>query len=138
MYRTKFQFKCSEHQVIDMAWTEFKHAMLKTGEGEILVRKKIDWDYAQMRKYLHGPVTKFMIEQFAGIGTAFTTAGMHKWLRDEFLPGIPKTVGGKLIPQPVSSESIGRDGYTTWLKNINNWCKDNFNCELPAIEEVEL
>ena len=137
MIQTKFPFKCIEYQVVELDWLNMKKAMLHLVEGEILIRKKIEWNYEQMRKYLHGPCTKFMIQQFANIGVAFTVAGMHKWLRDEFLSGIPKEFGGKVIPNPVSSESIGREGYVEWLNSINKWCMDNFRCELPPAEKVE-
>lgn len=137
MKQNRFPFKCYENHVIDMDWTPVKKLMFEFGEGEMVIRKKIEWDYEQMRKYLHGPVTKFMIQQFAGQGTSFSTTGMHKWLRDEFLPGTPKEVGGKLIPQPVSSENIGRDGYVLWLNGINEWAMDNFGCGIPPAEQVE-
>ena len=111
--------------------------MFEFGEGEIVIRKKIKWDTAQMRKYVHGPITVFMIEQFAVLGVAYSRTGMHKWLRDEFLPGTPKEIGGKLIPQPVSSENLGEVGYCKWINDINEWAMDNFGCGIPPAEKVE-
>lgn len=137
MNQTVFPFKSLENNCFDTDWTSIKKRMIEFRDGEIIIRKKIKWDYDQMRKYLHGPVSKFMIVQFAGQGTAFSMTGMHKWLRDEFLPGIPKEIGGKLIPQPVSSETIGRDGYVLWLNRINEWAMDNFGCGIPPAEQVE-
>jgi len=138
MIQTKFSFKSEAYHIVDVDWIGLKKAMLQIKNGEVLVRKRIEWDYDQMRKYLHGPVTKFMIEQFkSNCGIVYTNAGMHRWLRDEFLPGTPKEIGGKLVPNPVSSESIGRDGYVEWLNNINHWCMDTWQVQLPPPEKVE-
>ncbi len=134
----KFGYEVVSRQIINFDYDRLKEAMMLHRYGEVLVRDKIEWDYDQMRKFLHGPVTDFMIAMFKQHnGMVFRKLEMHKWLRDGFLPGAPKEVAGKLIAQPVSSETIGKEGYIKWLKNINDWCMDAWQCDLPPAESVE-
>lgn len=133
----KFGYEIVSRQIINLDWDRLKEVMKTHRHGEIVVRDKIEWNYDQMRKFLHGPVTEFMIAMFKQHnGMVFTNKEMHKWLRDSFLPGEPEEVAGKLIPQPVSSETIGKAGYIKWLKDINEWCQDAWQCDLPPAEEV--
>ncbi len=138
MKRNKWQYKTVNRTVQDMDWDEFKLAMLDFEEGEILLRKKIEWDVEQMRNFVHGPITNFMIAMFKQQNRmTFTVKEMHRWLRESFLPGTSKEVGGVLIPQPVSSELLGYDGYHQWINNMNDWCQDAWQCDLPPAEQVE-
>ncbi len=104
---------------------------------EMIIREVPEWDVEAMRNYVHGPLTDFMIAMMKlKSGVAMSRPQMHKWLRDEFLPGTPKIVGGKTIPHPVSSESIGRKGYNFWIRNIDHWCQDTWQSQIPTDQEI--
>ncbi len=134
----KFGYEVVSRQIINFDYDRLKEAMMAHRHGEVLVRDKIEWDIKAMRGFIHGAVTEFMIAMFKQQnGIVFTIKGMHKWLRDEFLPGTPKEVAGCLIPQPVSSELIGETAYHKWLSDINDWCMDAWQCDLPPAESVE-
>ncbi len=138
MKRNKWQYTTISRTVQGFNWDEFKLAMLDFEEGEVLLRKKIEWDVEAMRGYVHGPIAEFVIAMFKQhTGMVFTLKQMHKWLRDEFLPGIPKYVAGHSVPNPVSSESLGFDGYHKWINDIDDFCQDAFKCGIPPAEKVE-
>ena len=138
MKRTKFQYKTFRKTIIEIDWAELKLAMAEHENGEVLVREQMEWNVEQMRKYLHGPATKFFIAMFKQHnGIVFTTPEMHRWLRDAFLDGKWKKVGSKTVYCPISSESLGRKGYHKWIKDMNEYCMDAWQCELPPAEQVE-
>lgn len=134
----KFGYEVVSHQIINFDYDKLKQAMMLHRFGEVLVRDKIVWDVQAMRNFVHGPITEFMIAMFKQHnGIVFTVKGMHKWLRDSFLPGTPTELGGKSIPQPISSELLGYDAYHKWINDINDFCMDVWLCELPPAEQVE-
>lgn len=138
MNRTKFQYLTIDGRVEkDWSYEDFMLAMTQFKEGEIVLRERPRWGVDQMRKYLHGPATKFIISQFKDIGYVVSTQWVHNFIRDEFLDKTTKEVGGKIISVPVSSESIGRDRYIQWTRDINDWCIAAFGVGLPPAEKVE-
>ena len=122
----------------DWNFDDLKMTMRELGSFELVARKPIEWNVDQMRKFVHGPVTKFMIQQHKNRGEVYTIPQMHQKLRDDFLPYEEvKTSTNRIIVRPVSSESIGRDGYKQWLTDINDFCMAELNCELPTADEIE-
>lgn len=134
----KFQFTVCSTQIVDMDWSRFNtvRASLPDGEYELVMRKQISWDTDQMRKYFHGPALGFIVDQFRKLGTSVSKAQAKEYLKSEFgpddevnHPGIPN------IPRSMS----GYD-FETWklfLTNVNAWCVECFNCELPPAEQVD-
>ena len=138
MIQTGFKFKCYENQVVDMDWSAVKKSMLSMGEGEMFLRPKRVWDRDRMRNYLHGPVTDFIIDEWAKKnGSMYTRPQMHRFLREAFLPGTPINIGGVYIPDPMSEKNVDKDGYWIWLNKIKNWCMDFFQCDLPVEGQIE-
>jgi hypothetical protein len=138
MQRTKFKYKAVQGKVVaDWTTADLKESMLAIPNGEIIIREQIEWGVDQMRSYLHGPATKFIVSQFKDKGIVVTDKWVHNFLRDEFLPVDTKQLGKKNVRIPVSSESIGRKAYIQWLNEINDWCKDAFGVALPPPEQVE-
>ena len=137
MIQTGFKFSCYENQVLDIDWTQVKRSMLSMGEGELFLRPKQDWDIGRMRKFLHGPVSQFVMAEWAKKGSAYTLPQVHKFLRDAFLPGTPIEINGVLIPNPISETKLDEFAYWAWLNKIKDWCKDFFGCDLPVEGQIE-
>jgi hypothetical protein len=139
MYRNKFRYEISDSGQIIRDWSteDLEVSMRQEKSGEILIREQIEWTTDQMRKYLHGPCTKFIIECLKEKGLVMTTNGVHEFLRTEFLPKTAKAVGGKNMILTVSSESIGRKQYIKWINDIDSWCIQSFGIGLPPAEKVE-
>lgn len=138
MLQTSFTFRCGQHQVIDMDWVTATKTMIAMGEGDVFFRQKQEWTVDRMRKYLHGPLTNFLIIEWEKKhGSVKTTTQMHRFLREAFLPGTPMEVNGILIPDPVSETTLDVIEYHAWLQKIKKWCWDHFNCEMPIEGQIE-
>jgi len=100
------------------------------GEYDIILRPRIKWDVAQMRKYFHGPVRDFIVCQFKELGLIYTKTQVKDYLKGKF----------GLIDERGFAESTATydfKTYTEFLNNINFWCIETFECELPVAEQVE-
>ena len=139
MNRNKFKYVVTDTGQIIKDWTidELELSMRNEKRGEILVREEIEWTVDQMRRYLHGPCTKFIVEMFKDRGDVYTDKEIHSFIRDQFLPVSTKEVSGKILRKPVSSESIGRKRYIQWINDVNDWCIKEFGMGLPPAEKVE-
>ena len=132
MLRNKFQFKtiCN---VIQIDWDELKLSMREFPDGEIIVRKKIEWDTDKMNRYFHGPVLCFVRSQFRDLGTVATKDEVKNWLKGKFLDKEERN-GFQFLR---STASLGRDEYIGFLKDIDEFCKDKFQCGIPEPEKIE-
>lgn len=138
MRRNKFKYQTVNKVIVGLNWAQFKEAMMAFPRGEIIIRKEINWDVAQMRKFFHGPVRAFILEELRKKGF-ITTADQ---LKDDFkLMYGPKfsrvSVSGKTIQEPKSMADYDFDEYFAILNRIKEWCQVNLQCELPPAEEVE-
>ena len=134
----KFPFKV-ENKIMVMDWTKFRLLTANLNplkEYELIVREKPRWDTDQMRKYFHGPVLKFIQEQFKVLGHIYGKDEIKELLKGLF--GSKKVLGiAKGIWVCKSTAEYDFKTYTQFLKDINAWCIECFECELPLAEEVE-
>ena len=128
----KFPVQVASGQMIGFDKDRFTQMLrtAKDGDYEILFRKKVDWNTDQMRKYFHGPVLEFIREQFKVLGSLYSKGQVKEFLKSEY--------GDKdKMSVPLSTSAYDRDRYIKFLKDINLWCIECFECELPPSEEVE-
>ena len=137
MKRNKWQYRTVNRTVQDMDWDEFKLAMLDYEEGEILLRKKICWNTAQMRKYFHGPVLAFVEAQERGRGLSDGQKVIKRKLKQIYGPSETRCLADKLITSLKSTGDYTFDEYTKFLNDIDAFCMDNYGCGIPPAEKVE-
>ncbi len=141
----KFTFKVFNKQETDFDWVRFgqvKNA-LPDGDYELILREKPTWDTDQMRKYFHGPVLKFIQEQFKKCGYMFGKNDIKENLKSDFGPHVKmkaddhakyfRNSGGMV----KSTSEYDFKTYTQFLNDINAWCIECFECGLPIAEEVD-
>ena len=139
----KFQCKIYSGQMIDLDRDRFSQAIhaQKDGEYEIILRPKINWDVAQMRKYFHGPVLTFVQEQFKGVGCMYSKDQIKENFKYDFGPReevpVEKLAMRNTVGIAKSMAEYDFKTYTKFLNDINAWCIEAFQCELPTAEEVE-
>ncbi len=137
MKRNKWQYTTVSHIITGFDWDEFKLAMLEYEEGEVLLRKKIEWDVTQMRKYFHGPVRKFIEAQERNRGSSKGKEEIKSDLKQIYGPRVNRMIGKKIITVLKSTGDYTFDEYVTFLNDIDVFCMDNYGCGLPPAEEVE-
>ena len=139
MRRNKFSYKCEKGAIFDLDWNDVKASMVQWEEGELIIRKKISWDTDQMRKYFHGPVLKFVVEQLKGCGHTYGKDEVKQYLKERFggKQEVSSSVTGKVFRIPASTAEYDFKKYTDFLNDINAWCIECFLCELPPAEQVE-
>jgi hypothetical protein len=96
-------------------------------EMELIFRKKIRWDIGQMRKFFEGPVCKFVKNCFAERGNSYGKEDVRRFLKQKYLGCIE----GDPLNTPVSTTSLDFEGWKEFLKDIDGYCMDNFQCGLP-------
>ena len=111
-------------------------ATLPDGEYELVLRPKVKWDVAGMRKYLHGPVLEFIRMQCKHKGFITTKDQLKEDFKEMF--GKKKEVrtlrGKKLIPDSTSTYDF--EDYKKFISDIKDWCKDKLGCDIPDKDEV--
>ncbi len=134
----KFQFRICKGVAIDMDWLRFKDVTvhLPDGDYDLIVRKQISWDVAQMRKYFHGPALGFIVDQFRRLGSSMSKNQIKEYLKSEFGP-CSAIAHSSIPPMPDSMADYDFETYKKFLTDVNCWCVECFNCELPPAEEVE-
>lgn len=105
---------------------------LPDGIYEDIVRAEIKWDTDQMRKYFHGPVLKFVVEQFKVLGYAYGKEDVKHYLKD--LCGLRTANKFNMLK---STSEYDFKTYVKFLNDINAWCITIFECELPPSDEVD-
>ncbi|MCH8278331.1 MAG: hypothetical protein IIC12_05305, partial [Proteobacteria bacterium] len=63
MNRNKFKYQTVKGVTVVLDWSQFKTALAQHQRGEIIIRKEINWDVGQMRKFFHGPVRAFILKE---------------------------------------------------------------------------
>ena len=138
---SKFLFKKLSGTVqMDEATKLRRSELIRTlpdGDYEIIIRKAVKWDVAKMRKYFHGPVLGFIKEQFKGVGCMYSKEQIKDYLKTGFGPNNDPPAGLDGVVMPKSTSEYDFDTYARFLKDINAWCIECFNCELPPSDEVE-
>lgn len=137
MKRNKWQYKTVSRTVQDFNWDEFKLAMLDYEEGEVLLRKKIDWDVTQMRKYFHGPVLVFVEVQERQRGVSKGKQELKSQFKIIYGPYEDFALGGKMYSGPKSTADYTFDEYVKFLNDIDAFCMEHYGCGIPPAEQVE-
>lgn len=137
MQRNKWQYRTVNRTVQDMDWDEFKLAMLEFEEGEVLLRKKIEWDVTQMRKYFHGPVRHFVEAQERQRGSSKGVEEIKADFKQIYGPKEDRMIGKKIIRADKSTAHYTFVEYTKFLNDIDAFCMDNYGCGIPPAEQVE-
>lgn len=115
-------------------FTELIHTS-KDGDYEIIFRKKVNWDVEQMRNYFHGPVLDFIQEQFKKARRTYGKKKIKEMLKEEFGSREHIKVGKKRIWDVKSTGDYTHSEYYKFLSDLNTWCIDCFECELPNKDE---
>lgn len=111
---------------------------LPDGDYEWILREKPTWDVDKMRRFLHGPVLKFLVEQFKALGHVISKDEAKHWVKERFGPTKEVKLGaGSTLTVPKSTSEWDFETYKGVLKNLNEWCANYMNCELPTAEEIE-
>lgn len=134
----KFQYKVCKGQIIEMDWDRFKelHRGLPDGDYDLIQRKQIKWDTEAMRKFFHGPVRQFIVQEFRKQGASVSKEQVKEYLKGEFGPDVNPGVAG--VPSfPKSTADYTYEEYKELLMGTKVWCINTFDCELPSAEEVE-
>ena len=138
MKRNKFKFQTVEGTITGIVWDDFKQAMVQFERGEILIREEVDWDTHQMRKYFHGPVRAFILEELRKTGFN-TTADQIKFdFKQMYGPKFNRVgLNGKTMTEPKSTADYNEKEYCEFLNRIDEWSMGKLGCGLPPAEKVE-
>lgn len=117
----------------DWNFDDLKMTMREYGGFEIIIRKPIEWNVEQMRKFLHGPVLDFLRNQLRELGIVFTKDEAKVWVKEQFLDKEEKNG----ISFLKSTASLDRASYIRLLKDINEFCQDRFGCGLPEPDKID-
>ena len=137
MKRNKWQYTTVHRTIQGLDFNELKTAMLEYEEGELLLRKKINWDVAQMRKFFHGPVRAFIEELERKRGSSKGKEEIKADLKEIYGPREKRTLGGKEFTFLKSTGDYDFDEYLKFLCDIDAFCMENYECGLPPAEQVE-
>ena len=148
----KFPFKKAESGVI--VWDlfgnidrilllEFLNSIKEGKDMEMLIREKIDWDAVQMKRFFEGPVVAFVHECYARRGVALGRGDVRAGLLGKFLGWCEPNEFGQTYPLSRTELDTPKDGlsprqrWTTFLTDIDNYCKDEFGCGLPSADNTD-
>ena len=124
---------CDVHNLL-----EFVKQFPEGESMEALFRPVPNYDKEQMRKYLHGPVIKFLISQFEEqTGKVYTKEQIKQWIKEKYVGNDRIFINDKLVSLPKSTEDLTREEYCTLIKAINHDCVEMFGWPLPPTEEYE-
>ena len=135
----KFQVQIHAKQLIGFDKARWAQMIgnSKDGEYEILFRKKVEWDTAKMNKWFHGAVLDFIREQFRKARRLYSKKKIKEMLKDELGPREHVKVGTKLIWDVKSTGDYTHDEFYKFLYDLNQWCVEAFECELPPSDQVD-
>lgn len=110
----------------------------KDGFYDVLLRPQICWDTDAMRRFFHGPCLKFLVEQFKGLGHVTSKDEAKHWVKSKFGPTKDVKLGvGSTMTVPKSTAEWDFETYKGVLRNLDEWCMNYLNCNLPTAEEIE-
>jgi len=134
----KFPMTIFKGQVtaFDLARYTDTRKKLPDGDWEILIRKAVKWDTDQMRKYFHGPVLEMVEGCERNQGRSTSKNQLKIDLKTLYGPMEDTVVGTKTIRVLKSTADYTFDEYRDFLKNINAFCIENYQCEIPPAEQV--
>ncbi len=101
---------------------------------EMIVREEINWDVGKMRRFFEGPVCTHIKNLYAERGIAVGKGIIREALKTRFIGC--NTDAGLVIPE--SSTTLDFKKFTEFLKDIDNWCMDEFGCGLPEPDTSDL
>ncbi len=107
------------------------------GNGELIDREEIRWDTDQMRKFFHGPVLEMIEGIERNAGNTDGKAQIKADFKALYGPWVERKIGKKIIQTLKSTGDYTFDEYCKFLKDINAFCMENYQCEIPPAEQVE-
>ncbi len=142
MKQNKWQYQTVDGVFLDenkpFDFAALKAAMRQHERGELLLRKEINWDTDQMRKFFHGPVRKFILEERRKQGNLMTADQLKDDLKQMYGPKVSrKNLSGMMVEEPKSTGDYTFDDYVDFLNSINLWCIEELGYEFPPAEKVE-
>lgn len=148
----KFPFKIQHKIAIWECLDEIDQAKLtayldsfKEGQDmELIIRKKIDWNATQMKRYFEGPVVNFVQELYAQQGKAIGEGLVREGLLGMFLGwsktnefGVKHVLSRTELDAPKDGKTP-RERWIKFLKDIDAWCMDEFGCSLPSADNADI
>jgi len=115
----------------------FKRALpvLEGQEVEIIVRKPKRPKSEKARGYYWAVVIPYLRECFAEAGYNLTEHFIHEWVKANFnLKSVVNFETGQVSHFPASTEDNSPEEDTVLFKEIDNFCLEYFNCNLPPAE----
>lgn len=109
-------------------------AIRENEDCELIIRKKVSWDISRMRRFFEGPVVDFVRDRYADTGVALGRGDVREALKLKFL-GYSEELGLKV---PVSTTSLTRPKWIKFLKDIDDYCMEQFGCGLPEADSVDI
>ena len=88
----------------------------------------------RMRRYFEGPVVDFVRDRYADVGVALGRGDVREALKLKF-HGYTEEYG---LRTPVSTTTLTRPMWVQFLKDINDWCCDEFGCGLPEADDTDI
>ena len=141
MIRNKFQFKTISN-IIQMDWEELKMSMLEMGFGEVIVREPIEWNTEQMRKYFHGPIRKYFVQEWRNLGVNKTVDDVKYELKKQYGARQDKSVTLKdgrtiIVEELKSTGRYDKKDYKELLLGANIEAIDKFGRGIPEPDKIE-
>ena len=90
-----------------------------------------------MRKYFHGPVRAFILEELRKKPFLTTADQLKRDLKQLFGPKVNRVSLSGSIEEPKSTGDYTFKEYLDFLNRINEWCIEKLGYELPPAEKVE-
>ncbi len=111
---------------------------------EIIIREAPDWTTDQMKKYFEGPVVSFVQDCYAHRGIALGEGVIREGLKAKFIGWTEPNVFGQRfalsrteLDKPKDGKS-SRERWIKFLKDISDYCKDEFHLELPSADDSDI
>ena len=120
-----------------LAFLDFLSQFDDGTEMEVIVRKKLPWDISRMRKFFEGPVCAFVLakineRRIEGNERILNKVDVREGLKALYI-GTVEIFGGRFIAH--STTTLDYKSWVQFLKNIDEYCIENFGQGLPEAEE---
>ena len=143
MLRTKFQGEYKDGRLIaDWNLDDVQKTMRHTVKFDLIIRPTPEWTTEQMRKYFHGPVRQFFVENWRELGVNKTKDDVKYELKKDYGAKQDKTVLRKdgttrVVEELKSTGDYTKAEYIELLRGANIFSIEWFSSELPPAEKVE-
>ena len=122
----------------------FMESVREKEEMELIIRKKIDWNATQMKKFFEGPVVDFIQARYADKGVAMGEGEIREGLLAKFLGWTEPNAFGQrhaLSRTTLDSPKDGKSPRERWkkfLQDIDQYCLDEGWGGLPSADNTDI